>query len=223
MQPASSSSDQPLAFQFNTPGTHTLTATWTPASGPTQTATVDIQVHTATFGSSHLVRVGTPRTWTLPGVPASAFVEADERLVFTQTPTTGTRTYHVGASEPVNRHVIARLPADVTGAPSAILARGTVHNFATAEVDQTRDASIIMRYEDGTWLMRSTLVAVNLPQGVSIRTTAINQGTLFTNGTTILDLTAADFNANGIAHIYYEWSGTGSPKLCHNVTYLFAP
>ena len=220
LQPASSSSDQPLAFQFNTPGTHTLTATWTPVSGPTQTASITLTVHTASFGSSHLVRVGTPRPWALPGIPATALIEADERLVFTQTSTSGTRTYHVASSDPVNRHVIARLPADLPGAPSAILALGTVHNFDVARVDRTRDAQIVTRYEDGTWLMRSTVVAVNLPPEIIIRMTAINQGTLFTNGTTILDLTSADFDANGIAQVYYEWDGSGSPKLCHK-TQLF--
>lgn len=218
--PQTSSADQPHTLLFDQPGTQTLNATWTPVSGPSQTASITLTVHTASFGPSHLVRVGTPRPWELPGIPASAFIEADERLVFTQSSTSGTRIYYVGSSEPVNRHVIARLPAGLPGAPSAILALGTVHNFDVARVDRTRDAQIVTRYEDGTWLMRSTVVAVNLPPEIIIRMTAINQGTLFTNGTTILNLTSADFDANGIAQIYYEWDGSGSPKLCHK-TQLF--
>ena len=223
LQPASSSSDQPLAFQFNTPGTHTLTATWTPVSGPTQTASITLTVHTASFGPSHLVRVGTPRPWVLPGIPATAIIEVDDGLVFTQTSTSGTRTYHVGSSEPVNRHVIARLPADLPGAPSAILALGTVHNFDVAYVDRTRDAFTITRYADGSWLMRNTIVAVNLPPEIIIRMTLENQGSLFVSGSNVLDLRAEDFDANGIADIQYEWHGTGTPKLCHRTSLLIAP
>ena len=216
-------SDAPLTTLFNTPGTHTLTATWTPVSGPTQTATVNLTVHTATFGPSHLVQVGTPRPWSLPGIPATALVEADERLVFTQTSTTGTRTYQVRTSEPVNRHVIARLPADVPGAPSAILARGTVHAFDVAYVDRTRDAFTLTRYADGSWLMRNTIVAVNLPPEIIIRMTLENQGSLFVSGSNVLDLRADDFDANGIADIQYEWDGTGTPKQCHRTSLLIAP
>jgi hypothetical protein len=223
LQPASSSSDQPLAFQFNTPGTHTLAATWTPVSGPNQTATVTLIVHTATFGQNHLVQVGVSRPWTIPGLPAAALVEADDRLVFTQTSTTGPRSYQVRTSEPVNRHIIARLPADVTGAPSAILALGTVHGFDVARADRTRDPHVVHRYTDGTSLMRSSIAAINMPSNLIIRITITSQGTLFTNGSSTLDLTPADFDANGIADIFWETSASGTPKMCHTTHHLYTP
>lgn len=217
------SSSAPQVYSFNQPGTHTLTTTWTPVSGPAQSATVTLVVHTASFGPSHLVRVGTPRPWTIPGIPATALVEADESLVFTQTSTTGPRTYQVRTSEPVNRHVIARLPADVTGAPSAILTRGTVHGFDVARADRTRDPHVVYRYPDGTSLMRSSIAAINLPSNLIIRITITSQGTLFTNGTNVLDLTPADFDANGIADIFWETSAVGTPKMCHTTNYLYTP
>jgi hypothetical protein len=189
-------------------------------TGPTQSATVTIVVHSANFGPAHLVQIGTPRTWTPPSLDVSHLVEADERLVFTETTTGGARKFLVGTSEAVNRHTIARLPENINGAPSAILARGTVHCFDVITVSQTRDASIVTQYPDGTWLMKSTLVAVNLPPGIIVRLRAVNQGTLFTNGSTTLNLRAGDFDINGIATVYYEWSGTGSPKMCHR-TQLF--
>jgi len=213
-------SSNPLTSPFTQPGTHTLTATWTPPSGPTQTATITVVVHAASFGPAHIVRVGTTRPWTITGLPTSSLVEADDRLIFTQTSSTSSRVFNVRTSEPVNRHVIARLPANITGAPSAILSRGTVHSFDVGRVDRTRDSQVIMQYPDGTWLMRSTVVAVNLPPNIIIRMTAVNQGTLFTNGATILNLNSSHFDTNGIAQVYYEWTGTGSPKLCHR-TQLF--
>lgn len=207
--------DSPHILLSGTAGTYTLTATH-----GTQTATVTLVVHSADFGSSYPVKVGLARSWTPPLLGATTLVEADERLVFTQTSTTGPRAFTVRIQEAANRHVIARLPATVEGAPSAILARGTVHGFTTAQVEQTRDAQTIHRYDDGTWLMRSTVVAANLPEGVVIRITLLNQGTQFPDGSLILELRAGDFDANGIANIYYEYVGA-DPKLCHKVEILY--
>jgi len=39
----------------------------------------------------------------------------------------------------------------------------------------------------------------------------------------VLELRASDFDANGIATIYYEWAGTGDPHLCHNVKLFVDP
>ncbi|WP_129589685.1 hypothetical protein [Rubritalea profundi] len=152
---------------------------------------------------------------------ADAVVEADERIVVTETtanPQTGPRTFLVKAEEPVSRHVIARLPEGIDGAPSAILARGTVHTFDIGRVDETSDAQVVTRYDDGTWLMSHTMVAVNLPPGFFIQLQVKNQGSLFTNGSDILELRAEDFDANGIATIYYEApSSAAAPKLCHSI------
>jgi hypothetical protein len=115
------------------------------------------------------------------------------------------------------RHVLARLPGDIDGAPSAILARGTVHGFYIAYLNDTADAQVIQQYPDGTFLMSGTLIAVNLPPDILIKLRTEHQGTLFTNGSNILWLDAGDFNANGSATIYYEWVGTGEPKLCNHL------
>lgn len=218
--PQTSSATTPFVHAFTTAGAHTLTATWTPESGPAENATLTVIVHSADFGPSHYALVGTPRVWTPSSLGYTALVEADQALVFQETTTTGARTFSATSALPINRYVIARLPANVNGAPSAILARGTVHNFDLAHIDRTRDGHIVMQYADGSWLMRSSVVAVNLPPDVILRMTIINQGTLFPNGSTILNLSASDFDENGIADVFYEWSGIGDPKLCHR-TQLF--
>jgi len=208
----------PFIATFATAGTFTLVSTH-----DGQTATVTLKVHEANFGASHLVRINTARTWTPPTLGTSHLVESDERIVFAETTTSGSRKFHVKAEKPINRHVIARLPEDVDGAPSSVLARGTVHAYDVANVDQTKDAHVVHRYQDGTWLMRSAIVAVNLPEGVTIRMTLTNQGSLFTNGSTILELTSEDFDTNGIADIYYEYTGNTAPKLCHTTQAIYQP
>lgn len=219
-------SGNPFAATFAQPGIHTLTATWHPATGPAQTASVSVVVHSADFGPAHLVRAGTPRPWAIASLDDTTIVEADDRFVFTETttmPQTGPRTFNVSIGHAGARHVIARIPETLEGAPASILARGTVQGFQTAQVEETRDAQIVHRYDDGTWLMHNTIVAVNLPPGVVIRITSLSQGTTFAQGGTVLELRAQDFDANGIAHIYYEYSGIDNPKICHKVEILINP
>lgn len=210
-------SGTPFVSTFAAAGSYTLVATH---NG--QNATVNLEVHAADFGPSHTVRVDTARTWEPTSIGEDAIIEADERLIFTETtvdPVNDPRTFLVKADEPTNRHVIARIPSGVDGAPSAILAQGTVHPFEFALVNQTSDAEIVHQYEDGTWLMRHTMVGVNLPANAFAEIEAKNQGLLFTNGTKWLELHAEDFDQNGIAHIFYEKSGSTSPKICHKIRY----
>ena len=71
--------------------------------------------------------------------------------------------------------------------------------------------------------MSGTIVAVNLPPDILIRLRAHIQGMLFPDGSNMLWLDASDFTANGIATVYYEWSGTGDPKLCNRLQLFVEP
>lgn len=220
-QNTNQTSGEPIVAIFDTAGTYTLSAVH---NG--QTANVTLQVHTADFGPKHLVHVDELRTWTPPVLGSDAVIEADESLGFSEvavTSQTVPRSFNVISEQAVNRYVIARLPSDITGAPSAILARGMVHSFDIAKVDETGDAQKIVQYPDGTWLLHLSVVAVNLPEGVMIRLTTKNQGTLFANGDTILELRAGDFDANGIANVYFEWAGVGDPNICHTTGLYIEP
>lgn len=202
----------PFTSTFATAGSYTLVATH-----DGQTATVTLKVHEANFGASHLVQVNVARTWTPTSLGPETTVESDSRIVFSETTTTGARKFLVKTSQPINRHVIARIPSGVDGAASAVLSLGTVHAFDVANVNQTGDAKIVTQYADGTWLMSHTIVAVNLPPGVYIELKIKNQGSLFTNGSNVIQLRAEDFDANGIATVFYESpASTTAPKLCHD-------
>lgn len=207
------SSGQPFAATFATAGTYTLVA-----SHGGQEATVTLQVHSANFGPALSVRSYSARTWTPTLLDSTAQVQYDEVLTCVETTgQTGPRIFSVNLQQPKTCHVIARLPEDADGAPSAILARGTVNGFYIGYLSDTKDAQIITQYADGTYLMSGTLIVANLPADVLIKLRTEHQGTIFTNGSNILWLTAADFDANGVVSIYYEWSGTGDPKLCNHL------
>ena len=205
-------SGEPLEALFNTAGTFTLVATH-----DGQTSTVTLHVHSANFGSTLSVRAYSARTWTPPSLGSLALVEPDENLTLQETTTTGARNFSTNLQQAGMRHTIARLPGNIDGAPSAILARGTVHGFYIAYLNDTADARVIHQYPDGTWLMAGTLIAVNLPPDILIKLRTEHQGTTFVDGTNTRWLTADDFNANGVAEIYFEWSGTGAPKICNHL------
>ena len=206
-------SGQPFVANFTSAGTYTLVA-----SHGGQEATLTLVVHSANFGPALSVRAYSARTWAPPALDSTAQVEFDEVLTCVETTgQSGPRTFSLNLQQAKTCHVIARLPDDSNGAPSAILARGTVNGFYLAYLNDTQDAQLVSRYADGTYLMSGTLIAVNLPADVLIKLRTEHQGTLFTNGSNILWLSAADFDANGSVTIYYEWSGTGDPKLCNHL------
>lgn len=218
-QSTTHSSGQPFVATFANAGSYTLVA-----NHGGQQSTVTLNVDSANFGPSHLVDTYVARTWQPTSLNSTAQVEADDRIIVTETTVnlqTGPRKFSVKAESPISRYVLARLPENIDGAPSAVLARGTVHAFDLGLTDQTNDAAIIHRYDDGTWLMRATIVGVNLPPGVTVRVTINNQGTLFADGSMVMNLTAADFDANGIANLYFEYKGTTVPKLCHTIQVIY--
>ena len=214
--PAGQASSQPLPFAFGVAGTHTLTATWQPdGGGAAVISTLAVTVIHADFGSGIDVMTYSQRSWETPGVAQGLVIEADAALSWSEENTSGTsaRRFNVNTYETGTRHTLARLPGG-----GAILARGDVRGFAIAAVDETSDATMVSQYADGTYLMRMTVVADNLPANARIRIRSYFQGTTFLNGGNELDLTAADFDENGIAYIYMEWAnGASAPKMCHYI------
>ena len=205
---------RPFKAVFNTTGTHILTATF----GDQSAHSVTLHVRTADFGAAFSVRANTKRYWTPTNLATDLVVEADSRLTWQESTAAGTaRGFWVEPYQDGVRHVLARLADSLDGAPGAILACGTVNAYYFAFLDETADPVVVTTYPDGTSLMRASVVAVGLPADIHLLLTARYQGTVFANGSNQMWLTAADFDQNGIAQIYYEHAGVGYPYMC---TYL---
>mgnify|MGYP006967045659 CR=1 FL=1 len=209
---------QPFAATFNTSGTHTLVATLSDNS----THTVTLKVHSASFGPAFSVRCGYYRDWIPASLSSTDVIQPDSRLAW-QEIASNPRRFRVTPHEAVNRHVLSRLSESVTGAPGAILARGTVNAFYLASIDETADPSVVTTYPDGTVLMSGSFVAVNLPPDIRIKLTTLYQGTVITNGSNTLWLSADDFDQNGVATVYYERAGGGGGYMCTYVDLYVMP
>ena len=204
-------SGTPFTVTFDTSGSHTLVTTY--ANKPPHATT--LHVHHANFGPAISARAYYPCDWTPVSLSPSYVIQPDSRISWEETTATGApRSFSVMPFDAACYRVVARLPDDVTGAPSAILDRGTINAFYLAYINETGDATVIHTYPDGTRLMSGSVVAVGLPPGVYIRLKTLFQGTIFTDGSDTLWLTSASFDQNGIATIYFEWKGDGNPEMC---------
>jgi hypothetical protein len=105
---------------------------------------------------------------------------------------------------------LARLPG--TG---AIAARGTITGFDIGFADRTDDTAIHDILPDGTGIYRFTIVADGLPAGFRVKLRTHHQGAAFPNGSRDLELTAADFDANGIATVEVIYPPGSEPRVCH--------
>jgi hypothetical protein len=204
---------QPFKVTFDTPGVKQLAVTY---HGNKPPRTVTVTVHTASFGPDLSARAHFARDWQPPAIGQDAVVQPDSRIAWLETTAAGavTRSFSVNSTAPGQRHVLARLPEDITGAAGAVVARGTVNTFYLAYLDETSDIAVVFTYPDGTKLMRGSIVAVGLPPDIAIRLNTYYQGTIFTNGANTLWLNATDFDQNGITDLYFEWAGQGSPYVC---------
>lgn len=214
-------SGTPLVHCFDAAGTQTLVATW-----DGQPYTLTLEVHETNFGADLSVQTHFTRTWQPAMLDRALVVEADSRLGFGEITTTApaARRFTVGLTEAGQRRVIARLPALPDGSPGVIATHGTVNGFHIAWTDQTSDAALVHVYADGSRLMHSTFIAVGLPPDITIRISAVFQGTQFPDGSRHLWLTAADFDANGMAQIYFEMPPGTDPGLCNNIqVFLIEP
>jgi hypothetical protein len=205
----------PLAYQFNTTGNHTLVATW---NG--QPYTLILHVYSADFGAAFSVAANEPRVWDLSTFSHDLVVEADNRIGWGEITAgaTAPRRFSVATFESGKRGVIARLPDEADGSPGAIVAGGTVTGFYIGWIDETNDAELVHTYADGTRLMHGTLVASDLPDDIAILLYTHFQGVQFLNGSRSLWLTRTDFDANGIAQIYFEMPAGGDPGMCSRMS-----
>ena len=94
-------SGTPFAYQFNTVGTQTLTATW---NG--QPHTLTLNVYEANFGAPLSVQSYLPRTWELGQLHKNLIIEADNRIGFAETTPnlSAPRRFSVSTYEHAARH-----------------------------------------------------------------------------------------------------------------------
>lgn len=197
----------------------TLNATHTDASNVVTTGSMEVKIVSADFGPDLLTRTDRWRDWPITGVASELPLEFDSRLKVTETgPYFGKHRLQISTSseDPVN--VIAR-----SAVASSVAAVGTVDPYLIGDAYDTGYMEILEELPDGVIRGRFSLVADRLPPGGYIQLQMWAGGAQFANGTTVTNLTASDFDENGVAYIevYYPANAAIS-SFCHYTRFYAA-
>ncbi len=206
--------DAPITITFDQPGIHTVSASLDDGTLVTTT----FHVHHADLGEPISIASGTSRPWkpAVANVPVEITVDDgwhmapnhDEEtegspldfIVWNVTEAPGTYT------------IVARLPHN-----GPIITTGSIHSFSIASASHTRDSHVIGTLPDGTRVVQlSYIIDGPIPDDLSIWIRLYVTDAVFANGLTWLQLTAADFDENGVATFnVYKAPGEGTAYVCH--------
>lgn len=205
-------SDQPLVVSFDSAGTYTFNATWSPQEGNLETAEMTVTVREASFGEKFIIETYNRREWEIAGL-GDMIIEADSELFWSETTDSSqtSRSFLANAYNAGEYTTIARVPE--TG---EIIASGIVSAFSMARATATGDSQVVEIRPDGSQVIRFTIVGENLPDNLEIRLRMNYQGTVFPDGSRDLILRASDFSSTGSVDIYVETS-SDPPQLCHSM------
>ncbi len=204
----SSSADQPIVHRFGESGVYSVTGTYVSKDGLPQTRTVTVEVKSASLGSTAAAWAGKWRRWEY-GVPAGVAVQADPHLKLTTvTGATGSQT-DLATDAPEQRFVLARV--DNNG---PVVASTSVDGFRLFSGYET-GVWHVLTYEDGTELVEMGLVLSPVRPGVTVRVEVHAGGVVFDDGTTIRELTAADFDELGRVKVRFLRPPAWKTSVCH--------
>jgi hypothetical protein len=179
-----------------------------------QARTVTFEVRAADFGGELSLAVGYPRIWELPLVPRDLSIGADAWLTLAEQDTTAPapRTFVATATEAGPARVLARLGED-----GPVLAAATVSSFHFASATETAESSVVEVLADGTRVVQiGYVIDGRIPADLSIWLRLYVTDAVFANGDTWYHLTAADFDANGMARLMIlKAPGRGTAFVCH--------
>jgi hypothetical protein len=176
------------------------------------TGEIIVQVVEAELGADIPAWIGRARTLAVTDSAGVLVLEPDNRLAFTETtPQGGTpRSFNVATSEVEPRLIVARLGAD-----GPILDRMQIQGFHVASSTSTY-RRVIAEYPDGTRLIEMGIYLTRPVEGLEIELEFFLSGLVFENGTALLVLTAADFDANGLATVRFL-SSREDAGICHTL------
>lgn len=208
----SKTSGVPYIHRFESAGVHTLVTSHTAPDATVTSNTLTIKVLAAEFGDPAVALSLFSYDWEVPGVGSDVYVEPDSRILFGENDPLdgGGRSFRITPMAADTRYLLARLEE---GGP--VLARGTIEGFYVAGGLETADGSVVHTYEDGTRLVRSSLVMTGLPPGGFIRIQINTSGVTALDGSNYVYLDADDFDHQGIGHAFFEIAPGSALKVCH--------
>jgi len=206
---------RPASYQFATPGDYTVTGTYTPRSGGSQSGsvTVDVVPRQQLPPSQPDAWTGMERTLNLTNFAPEAALQTDSRLTcfVSGTNANGGIQLTLGADANEPRSMLARL-----GTNGPVLDSRQVQGFDVWSGDQVY-TSIIQVYPDGSQLVQMLVISSPLETNVTFVIQPIVSGVMFDDGTTLKVLTSTNFDALGQCPVRFIRPASAISSVCNSI------
>jgi len=203
-----------VAYKFTSPGVYSVTGTYTPASGISQSGNVTVDVV-----QQNLPNVQ-PAAWTwmernlnLATVAPEATLQADSRLecYVAGTNANGAVQLTLGLQDNENRSILARL-----GTNGPVLDSVQVIGFDLWSGNQAY-TKVVQVYPDQSQLVETMVVVSAVNTNTIFVMQPIVSGVMFEDGTTLKTLTATNFDALGQCPVRFIRPAAARTSVCNSI------
>lgn len=206
---------EPITITFEESGTFKLEASLSNGS----TASAVYHVHKADFGDTVSIATSSSRMWTPKDVAPPLEIQSDKHILLEPVASDSAaedfrQSYRISNASPASgsHNLVARLPGS-----GSIVAMGRLESFKLSSGTRTGDSHVIGTLADGTRIVEvSYIIDGPVPPDLSIWIRLYVTDAIFVNGLTWLELTAKDFDQNGVARFrVLKAPGEGTAYVCH--------
>jgi hypothetical protein len=214
-QTYNTAANTPVVHKFETAGTFTIDATFTPdGGGDTVTGQMTVIVLNASFNGTPYVVVGNERSWTNSSLPDESKIEYDDSLItaFFSPLTGGGYNVVVAGNKEGDAYMTARL-----GENGPVMANTKIDVLDCSTHGADGYYTLIEEFDDGSKLLEGRIVLTDIPEDLCIKLTIYTSGTTFEDGTIVLWITADDFDENGVFRYRLLKSAESATSTCHGI------
>ena len=204
---------QPIVYQFNTPGTYTVSGTYNPSNGVPQSGEITVNVAGKTMTNNPDAWAGWERDWEIPFLPPGVVPDVDSRVFYEIWPLSDVEEDFeliADANEP--RYLFSHL--DTNG---PVLDTATINGFNLWSADTTY-ARVVQTYPDGSELVQVLVILSPVLPDLTVQLNTLAAGITFDDGTTSKTLTPADFDALGQCVVYFIRAASATTSVCHSLS-----
>ncbi|MDD4735771.1 MAG: hypothetical protein PHP44_06665 [Kiritimatiellae bacterium] len=197
--------------RFTNEGIFTVTGTYSNGAA-IASGVVTVEVVNAFFNGNPYCVAGDERTWECPNLPETAQIAWDDHLdVAILDKTTTGMTFSLTSWIDETMHFVARLGKD-----GPVLDNAEV---TTVYGDNGSYWKVIHTFADGSRMVEVKLSLGNIPADLDVRLNIFVGGVTFDDGTISRQLTAADFDENGIYTYHMIQSAESKTSVCHTTEF----
>jgi len=202
---------QKIQYCFENSGTVSVTATFTNAVGTTFDGTLTVNVVAANFENEPILLLDFKRTWENLNVPFDLSLEYSYGLEVNEYPFSpkGTRL-DMTSRDAKPKKIVARLYEN-----GPIVAAQTIKTLKYYISVKTEPHQIIEEFADGSLLIESELVLLDIPEDLEITLHIFVGGITFEDGSITKTFTAADFDEYGRLAYRMIRSAEAKSGNCH--------